>query len=455
MRGYVRSATRTQIGSEANASGRSAPTWAGPVKITQFVMTGEAVSHLLDVLLLVASDGSILDANEAALSCYGYSHTQMLTMNVRDVRGQDFEAHSIAQTGQAHSLGVMFETENIRADGTSFPVLEWSAPVILDSEPATFEVIHDITARKRDEAELRFQNMILSTVQESSLDGILVVDQSQRILSYNRRFVEIWNPPEELLASGDDVPLLAFNASQLSDPESFMVTVRDLYQDPTRSSQDELLLADGRVFDRYSSAMLGPDQQSYGRVWYFRDITSRKRMEQTLLDTLTSVTDVVGTVSEMRDAYTAGHQRRVAGLAVAIARDLGMAQGDIRDLRTAALLHDVGKMSVPAEILTKPGVLSAIEFALIQAHPEAGYSVLTSARVPGPIPEIVYQHHERMDGSGYPRGLKGVDLLESSKGPHGRRYSGGDVITPAVQVGARHGRSGRRDRGGCRNALRR
>lgn len=261
--------------------------WGGPVKISQFVMTGEAVSHLLDVLLLVAADGSILDANEAALSCYGYPHTQMLAMNIRDVRGLDFEIHSVAQTGQAHSVGVMFETENVRSDGAVFPVLVWSAPVIVNSEPATLEVIHDITARKR--------------------------------------------------------------------------------------------------------------------------------MEQRLLDALTSVTDLVGTVSEMRDPYTAGHQRRVAGLAVAIALDLGMAQGEIGDLRTAALLHDVGNMSVPAEILTKPGVLSSVEFSLVQEHVDAGFRVLTSARVSGPIPEIVHQHHERMDGSGYPRGLMGADLLECSK----------------------------------------
>jgi PAS domain S-box-containing protein len=174
----------------------------GQMKITQFIMTGEAVSHLLDVLLLVGADGSILDANEAALSCYGYPHTQMLTMNISDVRGRDFEIHRVVQTGQGQSLGVMFETENVRADGTVFPVLVWSAPVIVNSEPATLEVIHDITVRKRDEAELRFRNLILSTVQESSLDGILVVDKGQRILSYNRRFVEIWNPPSEVFASG-------------------------------------------------------------------------------------------------------------------------------------------------------------------------------------------------------------------------------------------------------------
>jgi PAS domain S-box-containing protein/putative nucleotidyltransferase with HDIG domain len=385
------------------------------MKIDQFVMSKEAIARLDDVLLLVAADGSILDANDAALSSYGHSHTQMLAMNVSDLRSPNYEIHRVAQLGDAHGLGSMFEAEHVRADGTLFPVLVWSAPIIVEGEPATLEVLHDITQRKQAEAELRFRNSILSTVQEASLDGILVVDQSARVLSYNRRFVELWNVPDDVIASGDDAPLLAFNTSQLRDPPSFQERVRHLYEHPLESSRDELDLADGRILDRYSSPMLGPNQGYYGRVWYFRDVTDRKRMEQALVDTLTSVTDVIGTLSEIRDPYTAGHQRRVAELAVEIARDLGMEHKDIQDLRTAALMHDVGKLSIPAEILTKPGALTPMEFSLIREHPEAGFRIMTSAHVPEPIAEIVYQHHERRDGSGYPRGLKDEDLLEASK----------------------------------------
>lgn len=385
------------------------------MRIDQFVMSKDAIAHLSDVVLLVAADGSVLDANDAALSSYGYSHTQMLAMNIRDLRSPAYEIHRVQQTGGASRHGAMFETENVRADGTAFPVLVWSAPVVVKGEPATLEVIHDITQRKQADEELRFRNVILSTVQESSLDGILVVDQAARILSYNRRFVEVWNVPEEVLAPGDDAPLLAFNASQVSDAESFTERVRYLYERPLESSRDEIILEDGRTLDRYSSPMLGSSREYYGRVWFFRDITGRKRMQQELLDTLTSVTDVIGTLSEMRDPYTAGHQRRVAELSVEIARDLGMEHQDIQNLRTAALLHDVGKMSIPPEILTKPGALSPLEFSLVKAHPESGFRIITSARVPGPIAEMVYQHHERVDGSGYPRGLQGSDLLDGSK----------------------------------------
>jgi PAS domain S-box-containing protein/putative nucleotidyltransferase with HDIG domain len=132
-------------------------------------------------------------------------------------------------------------------------------------------------------------------------------------------------------------------------------------------------------------------------------------------DMLTSVIDIVGSVSETRDPYTAGHQRRVARLATDIAREMGLPDADIEDIRVAALMHDIGNMSIPAEILSKPGKLSSIEFSLIQGHPEVGYRIISSAKMQGPIAEIVHQHHERCDGSGYPRGLDRKDLLPGAR----------------------------------------
>ena len=136
---------------------------------------------------------------------------------------------------------------------------------------------------------------------------------------------------------------------------------------------------------------------------------------ETLRLTLTSVIDVVGRIVEMRDPYTAGHQRRVAQLACRIAEDIGLSESDIADIETAALIHDVGKISVPAEILSKPGALSAPEFEIIKGHAEAGYRIISAAHLPGRVDELVYQHHERCDGSGYPRGLTSSELLEGAQ----------------------------------------
>ena len=133
-------------------------------------------------------------------------------------------------------------------------------------------------------------------------------------------------------------------------------------------------------------------------------------LQKSLEQSIRAIADTV----EARDPYTAGHQRRVGELAVAIAREMGLPEDKIHGIRLAASVHDLGKIHVPAEILTKPGKLSDIEFMLIKTHPQAGYDILKDVDFPWPIADIVRQHHEKLDGSGYPQGLKdGQILLES------------------------------------------
>jgi len=124
---------------------------------------------------------------------------------------------------------------------------------------------------------------------------------------------------------------------------------------------------------------------------------------------------VIADTVDARDPYTAGHQRRVAELAVGIARELGLPEDKIHGIHLAAVIHDLGKIHVPAEILSKPGKLSNIEFMLIKEHAQAGYDILKNVNFPWPIADIVRQHHEKLDGSGYPQGLKGAQILLESR----------------------------------------
>jgi PAS domain S-box-containing protein len=141
----------------------------------------------------------------------------------------------------------------------------------------------DITERKQAEKELHYKNILLATQQETTIDGILVVDESSTIISYNQNFVDMWGVPPHLVAAGDDTPVLQFVTGKTADPEGFLDQVKYLYDHWEEKSRDEILLKDGRTFDRYSSPMTGTDGSHYGRVWYFRDITDRKRMEDELL----------------------------------------------------------------------------------------------------------------------------------------------------------------------------
>jgi putative nucleotidyltransferase with HDIG domain len=113
---------------------------------------------------------------------------------------------------------------------------------------------------------------------------------------------------------------------------------------------------------------------------------------------------------ETRDPYTAGHQRRVADLACAIASEMGLSQEQTEGIRMAAIVHDIGKISIPAEILCKPTKLTELEFQLIKVHPQSGHDILKEIPFPWPIARIVLEHHERMDGSGYPAGLGGEEI---------------------------------------------
>jgi PAS domain S-box-containing protein len=141
-------------------------------------------------------------------------------------------------------------------------------------------ISRDITERRRSEEDLRFRNVILSSQQEASIDGILVVDEAGQIVSFNHRFVEIWGVPPEVLKAGTDEPLLQWNCAQVADSASFLNRIRHLYEHKEETSRDEYSLKDGRFIDRYSAPMFGPDKRYYGRVWHFRDITQHKNAEQ-------------------------------------------------------------------------------------------------------------------------------------------------------------------------------
>lgn len=149
-----------------------------------------------------------------------------------------------------------------------------------------------------------------------------------------------------------------------------------------------------------------------------RDVTDRKMTEGQLKQmmammrhTLDAVILAIGRTVELRDPYTAGHQRRVADLSRAIAREIGLPQDKIDGLGMASLIHDLGKISVPAEILSKPGRLSEMEYTLIKSHPQFGFDILGTIDFPWPVAQIVLQHHERMNGSGYPSGLDDGSIL--------------------------------------------
>ena len=154
----------------------------------------------------------------------------------------------------------------------------------------------------------------------------------------------------------------------------------------------------------------------------YQDITERRQTEEklnkllhTLRQSVKTTIQVLSLATEVRDPYTAGHQKRVAHLARSIAKEKGLSRDIIDGVRMAGVIHDIGKLSIPSEILAKPNQLTKLEFSLIQEHSKAGYEMLKDVESPWPLAEILYQHHERMNGTGYPRNLKGNEILMEAR----------------------------------------
>ena len=177
------------------------------------------------------------------------------------------------------------------------------------------------------------------------------------------------------------------------------------------TADDETI--DGRAFHVALRWTIPPGQEeTLERVLLAKtDITGLVEGERRVRRALDGAIEAIGRVTEARDPYTAGHQRRVTELSVALAKKLGLEEVRVEATRAAGLLHDIGKLSIPAEILSKPSVLSSLELSLMKTHPQSAYDVLKTIDFPWPVADIVLQHHERMDGSGYPLGVKGDDIL--------------------------------------------
>ena len=263
-------------------------------------------------------------------------------------------------------------------------------------------------------------SMLRATL-ESTADGIILVSKDGLIECLNETVKKMWNIPKTLEEGKDDNLLLGCILDQVKQPELFIEKVGEVYNRPDEESHDIIYLKDGRIFERYSRPQrIGG--KSVGRVWSFRDITesviSQENLERslkTLRKAMGGVIQAMALTVEKRDPYTAGHQRRVANLARSIAEEMGLSDERIIGIHLAGGIHDIGKICVPADILSKPGLLNTNEFAIIKDHSTVGYDILKEIDFPWPIAEIVYQHHEKIDGSGYPRGLKGNEILLEAK----------------------------------------
>ena len=284
----------------------------------------------------------------------------------------------------------------------------------------TYGVAQDITVRKRYENELEIQKAHFQQLFENSPEAIAILDDRDRVINLNKGFEQLFGYSLE---------------ECLNHPISDLIVPEELREEATGLSQTVLSKGiaqqtesvrkhkDGHIID---VALLGYpmqlDDNNFGIYAIYSDITLRKRSEETIKNTLSKLRKAMGGIIyvivstvEARDPYTAGHQQRVAELARSIAQEMGLSLEEVDGIRIAGSIHDLGKIKIPAEILSNPGKITEAEFNLIKTHPEVAFGILDEIEFSRPVAEIVYQHHEKIDGSGYPRGLTDKDILLEAK----------------------------------------
>jgi PAS domain S-box-containing protein/putative nucleotidyltransferase with HDIG domain len=294
-----------------------------------------------------------------------------------------------------------------------------------DGVQRTLEAVGDILQRKLQRDERRRLQRRTAAILAAVQDGVLGLDREGRVSFANRSALELlgWShdhllgrPLEELrllpeappgAPPGEDCPLRAA-----------LLDVRALHRVATWMQRRD----GGLIRVEASLAPLRSDGEIRGAVLSFADIGHRERVEAELREslqqlrlTLAGTVQALGRMAEMRDPYTAGHQQRVAQLAGAIAARMGLPAEAVELIRLAALVHDIGKIGIPVELLTKPGRLAAHELELIRTHTTVGHEILCEAHLHQGIADIARQHHERLDGSGYPDGLEGTAIRREAR----------------------------------------
>jgi len=297
-------------------------------------------------------------------------------------------------------------------DYTYFPLIEFLVHGIF----LTLCGMMWLTYRRWQRAEKK-RSELEGMVDSISSDVIMAVDQEGRVIRCNASLRRIFGyQPEEILHRKTDLLFRTLPDSSGNVSAGGQAVHQGGFS---------IARATGRFKDGHEiplEVVTGKLTAGRGAVLFLRDISERVAAEAQLRNSyrklqklLEETVNILALAVEMRDPYTAGHQRRVATLACAIADQLRLSARRRDGLRLASIVHDVGKLYVPAEILSKPGTLTETEFNLIKAHPQLGYDLLKKIDFPWPVAEMVLQHHERIDGSGYPQGLRGQEILLESR----------------------------------------
>lgn len=376
---------------------------------------------IVDVIIVViGADERVELLNRKGCELTGYSEAEAIGRNWFDTFIPTWEREDSRALFQSLAAGETIQAEfyenRILTRSGEEKLISWHNSVLHDKEGRFIGTLNsgtDITRQR--EAEKHYLELF-----ESADEGIFQTTPDGRFLHVNPAFADMlgYKSPQEMIRSATTANIYADQKKRALVSRAFET------RGSIKGYELQLVRRDGNKI--WVSVNARTIWDSRGKVSYYEgmaeDITKRKQAEKDLRKTLRllrkamegSIYAVAMTV-EAKDPYTAGHQQHVADLSRAMAEKIGLSRSEREGIYLAGMIHDLGKISVPTEFLAKPGKLTEFEYSLIKTHPDAGYRILKDIEFPWPVAEIIRQHHERIDGSGYPRGLRGEEILQETK----------------------------------------
>jgi PAS domain S-box-containing protein/putative nucleotidyltransferase with HDIG domain len=377
-------------------------------------------------LTITDIDGKVLLSNPARCKMLGFTEEEMLKKNFKEYiyeedLTEDLRNYEKLIKGEINSYKSDLRVK--RKDGS----IGWNRIYVSKVTDLngnflySISLIEDITEQKELEIKNIFHEMRLRAIFEQTSVGVTVIDREGNLIEFNKAFQNMLGYSEDELRNK--------NIKDFTFPDDIKENF-DLLRSALEGKIEKYIIEkryvrkDGEiVWGRLNSSVI---KDKDGNILYLlsiiEDITDRKykelklkEKEENLEKIFKQTTFALSKLIELKEYYTYGHQRRVSELGVLVARKMGLDEDRINCIKYAGLLHDIGKVEVPIEILNKPSKLTKNELDLIKLHSYYGYEILNKIDFPYPIAEVVYQHHERIDGSGYPRGLKDKEILLEAK----------------------------------------
>jgi len=311
-----------------------------------------------------------------------------------------------------------YESVAVHPDGTEFPVRLAVAPIQLPSGTVSIAFLTDITERKQTETALKIEAQRYHALIESMNDWVWVAGPiDHEVTIFNSAIADYFKDNHNVIVKAGMIPEEMLSESRIEQWKGFYskaISEGKLVLDYTTKAK--------KMHLKLSLSRLDVDGRTVGISVLGKDVTKETQYKEKLEESNRSLSvmlqqsiNTISKIGELRDLYTAGHQKKVAKLSCEIAREMGLSDEVINNISWGALVHDIGKINIASDILNKPGKITNLEYQVLQTHAEQSYEVLKDIDFPERIKTMVFQHHERLDGSGYPQKLVGDQIILESR----------------------------------------